>query len=49
MHLVGFIIRIFHDARLPERQKNPEYVSRKLIFWQNPELRGTKLLNIDEV
>jgi len=20
MHLVGFIIRIYHDARLPERQ-----------------------------
>jgi len=23
VHLVGFIIRIYHDARLPERQKIP--------------------------
>ena len=22
MHLVGFIVRIYHDARSPERQKN---------------------------
>jgi hypothetical protein len=28
VHLVGFFIRIFHDARLPERQKsNPSYAS----------------------
>ena len=24
MHLVGFIIRIYHDARSPERQKKKD-------------------------
>jgi len=26
VHLVGFIIRIYHDARSPERQKGGEYI-----------------------
>jgi len=26
MHLVGFIIRIYHDARSPERQ-NPDIIA----------------------
>ena len=28
MHLVGFIIRIYHDSRSPKRQ-NPEYSKSK--------------------
>jgi len=36
MHLVGFIIRIYHDARSPERQ-TVSYMGHKLIF-VNPGL-----------
>jgi len=32
VHLVGFIIRIYHDARSPERQKTSN--SRKQLQWQ---------------
>ena len=28
MHLVGFIIRTYHDARSPERQKRNTYATR---------------------
>jgi len=31
VHLVGFVIRIYHDARSPERQ-NPEYSNRRTMF-----------------
>ena len=30
MHLVGFIIRIYHDARSPERQKLGEELCKVL-------------------
>ena len=32
MHLVGFIIRIRHDARSPERQKN-YFVELKFLYY----------------
>ena len=38
MHLVGFIIRIFHDARSPERQIREFYVDAfKACFLQEAE------------
>jgi len=33
VHLVGFIIRIYHDARSPERQKLPHSVGDVLSVW----------------
>ena len=34
VHLVGFIVRIYHDARSPERQKLVEHLRR--IFGRHP-------------
>ena len=34
VHLVGFIIRIFHDARSPERQNNIINISTSLFYNQ---------------
>jgi len=33
VHLVGFIIRIYHDARSPERQKPPHSVGDVFSMW----------------
>ena len=33
MHLVGFIIRIYHDARLPERQKRHQVLLDSGHMW----------------
>ena len=30
MHLVGFIIKIYYDARSPERQMNTKFLSGNL-------------------
>ena len=32
MHLVGFIVRIYHGARSPERQKEPYTLRHQLSF-----------------
>jgi len=31
LHLVGFIIRIYHDARSPERQKKNQLHSQLIV------------------
>ena len=34
MHLVGFVTRLYHDARSPERQKEAEWVLEPVCtFW----------------
>jgi len=43
VHLIGFIIRIYHDARLPERQSSKDilyaikYKSTKQSWAETPE------------
>ena len=32
MHLVGFIIRIYHDARSPERQSVNKFFEQMLVL-----------------
>ena len=34
MHPVGFIIRIYHDARLPERQLHSMWTNISLVMMQ---------------
>ena len=36
VHLVGFIIRIYHDARSPERQVSPKYFAHSCVTWRWP-------------
>jgi len=45
VQLVGFIIRIYHDARSPERQISAEFVTRanceyivRTALWTNTDL-----------
>ena len=45
VHLVGFIIRIYHDARSPERQKRVHLLLRR---WVHKELWDAEEYNKDE-
>jgi len=45
VHLVGFIIRIYHDARSPERQKRTNSIANLSTFNNdNPQCTMLKLL-----
>jgi len=54
VHLVGFIIRIYHDARSPERQKkklnlvaiNPQHDYRKMHIHRTDFFIRREILNL---
>jgi len=45
VHLVGFIIRIYHDARSPERQKMFEWLASRSGYYNPGESVARYLLN----
>jgi len=42
VHIVGFIVRIYHDARSPELQTE-QIISNYNLYWQIVEIRGLRL------